>query len=71
MEQNKIMEGLDNPTQVLGGVSNSKGGMVAKLAVGALGVAAGIGAVLFLKKRKAKKTEEIVELDTDNVDDNE
>lgn len=71
MEQNKIMEGLDNQTQVLGGVSNSKGGIVTKLAVGALGIAAGVGAVLFLKKKKAKKAEEVVELDTDNVDDNE
>lgn len=71
MEQNKIMEGLDNQTQVLGGVSNSKGGIVTKLVVGALGVAAGVGAVVFLKKRKAKKAEEVVELDTDNVDDNE
>lgn len=69
MEQNKIMEGL-NETQAIGGVSNSKGGMVTKLVIGALSVAAGVGTVLFLKKKKAKKAE-IVESETDNVDDNE
>lgn len=69
MEQNKLMEGL-NETQAIGGVSNSKGGIVTKLVVGALGIAAGVGTVLFLKKRKAKKAE-FVESDTDNVDDNE
>lgn len=71
MEQNKIMEGLDNQTQVLGGVSNSKGGIIGKIAIGALSVAAAVGLGLFLKKKKAKKAEEVVELDTDNVDDNE
>ena len=71
MEQNKMMEELNNSTQVLGGVSNSKGGIVAKLAVGVLSIAAGVGTVLFLKKRKAKKAEQVVESETDNVDDNE
>lgn len=69
MEQNKLMEGL-NETQAIGGVSNSKGGIVAKLALGALGIAAGVGTVLFLKKRKANKAE-IVESEEDIVDDNE
>ena len=66
-----MIEGLDNSTQVLGGVSNSKGSMVAKLAVGALGIAAGIGAVLFLKKKRAQKAEEVVESESETFDENE
>ena len=46
-------------------VSNSNGSMVAKLAVAALGVAAGIGAVMFLKKRKANQS-----IDAEVIEDN-
>jgi hypothetical protein len=63
MEQNKIVEGFNE-----GGMTNSNGNIVVKLAVGALGVAAGIGTVLFLKKKKNQKE---VESETNNVDDNE
>lgn len=69
MEQNKLMEGLNENTQVYGGVSNSKGGIVTKLALGALGIAAGVGAVLFLKKKKAKNNSEEEFVDSDVYED--
>ena len=59
MENNEIKTIND------GVVSNSNGSMVAKLAVAALGVAAGIGAVIFLKKRKANQ-----EIDAEVIEDN-
>lgn len=69
--ENKMMEGI-NENVVVGGVTNSKGGLVAKLAVGALGVAAGIGAVLFLKKKKNQNNEaDFVEAEIDDVNGNE
>ena len=58
MENNEIKTIND------GVVSNSNGSMVAKLAVAALGVVAGIGAVVFLKKRKAQS------IDAEVVEDN-
>ena len=59
MENNEIKTIND------GVVSNSNGSMVAKLAVAALGVAAGIGAVMFLKKRKASQS-----IDAEVIEDN-
>ena len=60
MAKNKIMESVNEETvtQFTEGVSNSNGNVITKLAVGALGVAAGIGAVIFFKnKRKNQEVE--------------
>lgn len=59
MENNEIKTIND------GAVSNSNGNMVGKIAVAALGVAAGIGAVIFLKKRKASQEAEVIENDNE------
>ena len=59
MENNEIKTIND------GSVSNSNGSMVAKLAVAAVGVAAGIGAAMFLKKRKSDKS-----IDAEVIEDN-
>lgn len=47
------------------GAVSSNGSMVGKIAVAALGVAAGIGAVIFLKKRKASQEAEVIENDNE------
>lgn len=59
MENNEIKTIND------GAVSNSNGSMVAKLAVAALGVAAGIGAIMFIKKRKTSQS-----IDAEVIEDN-
>lgn len=59
MENNEIKTIND------GVVSNSNGSMVAKLAVAALGVAAGIGAIMFIKKRKTSQS-----IDAEVIEDN-
>lgn len=48
------------------GAVSSNGSMVGKLAVAALGVAAGIGAVIFLKKRKASQSIDAEVIENDN-----
>ena len=48
------------------GAVSSNGSMVAKLAVAALGLAAGIGAVIFLKKRKATESIDAEVIENDN-----
>lgn len=68
MEKNKIMEGL-NEEMVYEGVTKTKGGLLPKLAVGAIGVAAAVGAVLFLKKKKQDRDVEIVESDSCDVEE--
>lgn len=59
--KNNMMEGNN---QVCNGGTNSGGGLFAKLAVGALGVAAGVlGAVIYKKKKNQNKEEEITEIE--------
>ena len=48
------------------GAVSSNGSMVGKLTVAALGVAAGIGAVIFLKKRKASQSIDAEVIENDN-----
>lgn len=48
------------------GAVSSNGSMVGKIAVAALGVAAGIGAVIFLKKRKASQSIDAEVIENDN-----
>lgn len=72
MAKNKIMESVNEETvtQFTEGVSNSKG-IVGKLVVGALGVAATVGTVLFLKnKRKNKEVEGTEEVELIPNDEN-
>lgn len=68
---NEVNGGAVN--QVCETVSNSKGGIVTKLVVGALGLAAGVGAVMFLKKKRSKACEnECEEIESELVvEDNE
>ena len=73
MRKNEIMEGL-NEGVVYEEVTNSKGGLLPKLVVGAIGVAAAIGAGLFLKKKKQQRENANVESDScdvENHNDNE
>lgn len=68
MEETKIIEELNEEAveQVCEGVTNSNGNMVAKIVVaGAVAVAAGVGAILFYKKKKQAK------LETEEVDSEE
>lgn len=59
--ENNFMEGNN---QVCNGGTNSKGGLVAKLLVGAVGVAAGVlGAVIYKKKKNQNKNEDVEELE--------
>ena len=71
MEQEKLMEGLnENTTGIYEGfVDSNRGGIAMKLALGALGIAVGVGTVLVLKKRKARKNAEVEEIETEIYDD--
>ena len=67
----KVVEEINNDTvnQVCEGVSKTNGGLIAKLAVGALGVAATIGAVIFYKNKKNNNevvTDDVEVVPTDN-----
>lgn len=68
---NEVNGGAVN--QVCDTVSNSKGGIVTKLVVGALGLAAGVGAVMFFKKKRSKACDDgCEEVETELVvEDNE
>lgn len=64
MSKNKVMEGINEEvTQVCEGVSKSNGSMITKLAVGALGVAATIGAVVFFRNKKKNQEVETEEVE--------
>lgn len=53
--------------EICEGVTNSNGNVFVRLAVGALGVAAGIGAVVFIKKRRNNKLKaEDIEFDSED-----
>lgn len=69
MKKTKIMEGLNESSAQIGGAVSSNKSTVVKVLVGAVGVAAGIGAAIFLKNKKAQKAE-CVDSET-IVDDNE
>lgn len=56
-EQNEVIENV-----------SSKKGIIAKVAVVAAGIAAGVGAVLFIKKRKANQVEE-TEVTEDSIEE--
>lgn len=58
--ENKNMEMMN---QVMEGTTNSNGGKVVGLALGALGVLGGIAAAVIYKKKKANKTEEVVDVE--------
>ena len=72
MENKEIME-VVNEEAIQAGVSNSKGGLITKIVVGALGVAAGVGTYLFIRNKKKQALEaENVEADmTENNDENQ
>ena len=64
MEENTVIN-----SETLGKVSNSKGGLIAKIAVGALGAAAAVAGVIFLRKRKHNNETfdvEVVEPESNN-----
>lgn len=65
MTKTKIMDTVNEETvnQVCEGVTNSNGSMITKLVVGALGVAAGIGAIIFYKKKKQNQEFEAEEIE--------
>lgn len=58
---------MENETKVIESVSSKKG-IIGKLAVVAAGIAAGVGAVIFIKRRKAKKAEE-TEVTEDSIEE--
>lgn len=66
MEENQVIEEINEGAvnAVCEEVSNSNGNLIAKLVVGTLVVAAGVGAFIFYKKRKNKycelKAEDVV-----------
>lgn len=64
--ENKNMETMN---QVVGGVSNSKGGKVVGAVLGALGVLGGVAAAVIYKKKKAASNVEEVEAEV--VENNE
>ena len=64
MNENKIIEEVNE-----GVVTNSKGGMIVKIAIGAVGALAAVGTALFLKNRKNNVVE--TEVVVDNDDNNE
>ena len=68
MEENKVIEVVDGEvvSEVYEGVSKNNN-MIVKLGVAGLGIAAIVGTVIFLKKRKARKLAEAEE----TVDENE
>ena len=59
---------MENKNEVIESVSSKKG-IVAKVAVVAAGIAAGVGAVLFIKKRRANKNIEEVEVTEDSIEE--
>lgn len=61
----KVMEGINEETvtQVEEVVSNTKGNMVTKLVVGALGVAATVGAVIFFRNKRKSQVIEAEEIE--------
>lgn len=72
MAKQKVMEGINEETvtQVGEVVSNTNGNMITKLAVGALGVAAGIGAVIFFRNKKQNQELDAEEIEADSTEDN-
>ena len=74
--ENKIMEGLSEQV-VQQGVKTSNGSMIAKIVVGVLGAAAGVGAAIYYKKKKNSTVETDVETEvtevteTDNKENNQ
>jgi len=64
MAKNKVEQVIETPVVE---VSNSKGGMLTKLVVGGLGIAAAVGTALFVKNKRKHTTDE-VETSTDQND---
>lgn len=60
MEEIKVMEGINEGgvIEACKEVTKSNGNLIVKIAVGALVAAAGVGAVIFYKKKKAQKLED-------------
>lgn len=74
MEENKIMEVVNEESveTVYEGVSKVNGGTVAKVVAGVVGLAAIVGTVLFVrKKRKERELEAEVVTDEEETEDDE
>lgn len=74
MEENKIiMEEINEEVvaDVCEGAVNTNGNLMLKLAVGAVGIAAAVGAVIFIKRRKARKNAELAEENVESEVKNE
>ena len=56
MAKNKVEQVIETPVVE---VSNSKGGMLTKLGVVGLGIAAAIGGTLFIKNKRKHATDEV------------
>lgn len=66
MAKNKVVEGVIEAPVVE--VSKSNGGMLTKLVVGGLGIAAAVGTALFVKNKRNRVAGEATETETDQND---
>lgn len=72
MKENTIING-ETVNNVCEEVSNTKGGVIVKIAVAAIGLAAGIGTALFIRKRRQKHNDctetEVIVSENDQINE--